>query len=299
MVDGDRHAVLRRSGRAVRPAGQCTWRALTAPGARVAILMRNRLEYIECDFAIARAGMVKVPINPRLSDDERRYILADSGAAVADHRGDRAHTGGRSAGRPDRAPDRGGRRQPGDETSGYDALLSAAQRRRRRRSRRDPERLSQLLYTSGTTGRPKGAMLADRCRVTATVMTLAEEFCATPDDGMIHAGPLSHGSGSKVLTFFTRGARSITMPQVRPGRLLRLCRERAARRPSSCPPWSRCWWSTAARPGPAAGSAQHHLRGRRHQPHGARECARGLRPDPDPGLRHVGDAPPGDRAAPS
>jgi acyl-CoA synthetase (AMP-forming)/AMP-acid ligase II len=47
-------------------------------------------------------------------------------------------------------------------------------------------------------------------------MTLAEEFCPTPDDGMIHAGPLSHGSGSKVLTFFTRGARSITMPRFDP-----------------------------------------------------------------------------------
>ena len=57
--------------------------ALTSePGARVAILLRNRLEYVECDFAIARAGMVKVPINPRLSDDERRYLLADSGASV-------------------------------------------------------------------------------------------------------------------------------------------------------------------------------------------------------------------------
>ena len=104
VADGDRQLTFAevgdRSGRLANVLGGLT----TEPGARVAILMRNRLEYVEWDFAIARAGMVKVPINPRLSDDERRYMLADSGATVLDHRSGRALAGRRSAGRPGPSP---------------------------------------------------------------------------------------------------------------------------------------------------------------------------------------------------
>ena len=52
------------------------------PGSSVGLLMGNRLEFVEVDFAIAKAGMVKAPINPRLTDDERAFILANCGAEV-------------------------------------------------------------------------------------------------------------------------------------------------------------------------------------------------------------------------
>jgi acyl-CoA synthetase (AMP-forming)/AMP-acid ligase II len=218
VVDGDRHLsfaeVGERSGRLASALAE----TVSDPGARVAILMKNRLEYVECDFGIARAGLIKVPINPRLSDDERRYILADSGAAVViTESAERPRVAGLLADLP-RPPtviyvDLDSTGEGG--VLGYRSLLAGTGRTPPSLAE-DPERVSQLLYTSGTTGRPKGAMLADRCRVTATLMSLAEEFCPTPDDGMIHAGPLSHGSGAKVLTFFIRGARSITMPRFDP-----------------------------------------------------------------------------------
>ena len=47
---------------------------------RVAILTPNRVESVELDFAIAKAGKVRVPINTRLSIDERAYLLENSGA---------------------------------------------------------------------------------------------------------------------------------------------------------------------------------------------------------------------------
>jgi len=46
------------------------------PGGRVALLLSNRLEFVEADFAIAKSAKVKVPINPRLRDAERSYIIA-------------------------------------------------------------------------------------------------------------------------------------------------------------------------------------------------------------------------------
>lgn len=62
------------------------------PGDRVAIVMRNRPEYLEALFAIWHAGLVAVPVNARLHRDEVAYVLEDSGSAVvvtdADHAAD-------------------------------------------------------------------------------------------------------------------------------------------------------------------------------------------------------------------
>src|SRR3954466_8877080 len=62
-----------------------------SPGDRVAIVMRNRPEYLEALFAIWHAGLVAVPVNARLHRDEIAYILADSGTAVVVT--DRGHAG--------------------------------------------------------------------------------------------------------------------------------------------------------------------------------------------------------------
>ena len=53
-----------------------------SPGDRVAIVMRNRPEYLEALFAIWHAGLVAVPVNARLHRDEIAYILDDSETAV-------------------------------------------------------------------------------------------------------------------------------------------------------------------------------------------------------------------------
>ncbi len=96
----ERHGSL-RSGDAALADGErihATWAELAAhvagaagglrdgfglsPGDRVAIVMRNRPEYLEALFAIWHAGLVAVPVNARLHRDEIGYILDDSGAAV-------------------------------------------------------------------------------------------------------------------------------------------------------------------------------------------------------------------------
>src|SRR4051794_8773347 len=63
-----------------------------SPGDRVAIVMRNRPEYLEAMFAIWHAGLVAVPVNARLHRDEIAYILGHSGTSVVvtdpEHAGD-------------------------------------------------------------------------------------------------------------------------------------------------------------------------------------------------------------------
>src|ERR1700759_1253351 len=76
---------------AAAAAGLCASFGLS-PGDRVAIVMRNRPEYLEALYATWHAGLVAVPVTPRLSRDEIAYILEHSGSAVAvtdaDHAGD-------------------------------------------------------------------------------------------------------------------------------------------------------------------------------------------------------------------
>src|SRR4029079_5672765 len=56
-----------------------------SPGDRVAIVMRNRPEYLEAMYGIWHAGLVAVPVNARLHRDEIAFIVEDSGTAVVPH----------------------------------------------------------------------------------------------------------------------------------------------------------------------------------------------------------------------
>lgn len=211
VVDGDRRLSFREVGeRSTRLANGLLGLSPTA-GSRVALVLGNRLEVVETDFAIAKAGKVKVPINPRLSDEERRFILANCGAeVVVTERGEVDRVQALRSDLPDLhhvvSVDGGG--------TDYGDLLRASASTPEVAV--DPEGPSMILHTSGTTGRPKGATTSQSARIAATRHMLLDEFLATVDDGMVHVAPMSHGSGSKILAYFVRGARNITLPRFTP-----------------------------------------------------------------------------------
>lgn len=172
-----------------------------AAGDRVAIVMRNRPEYLEAQFTIWHAGLVAVPVNARLHRDEIAYILEHSGTAVVvtddEHAEDVASLLGTVASL------RAVVVAPGD---GWDRLAASSpiplvDRR--------PDDAAWLFYTSGTTGRPKGATLTNRNLMMASLSYFADIDPISPHDSILHAAPLSHGSGLYGLPHVARGAVSV------------------------------------------------------------------------------------------
>jgi len=172
-----------------------------SPGSRVAIVMRNRPEYLEALFAIWHAGLVAVPVNARLHRDEIAYILEHSETTVvvtdAEHAGDVESLVGTVASLQAVVP------APGER---WDRLTASAPAPLFSSQPHDP---AWLFYTSGTTGRPKGATLTHRNLLMASLSYFADIDPVSAQDCILHAAPLSHGSGLYGLPHIARGAVSV------------------------------------------------------------------------------------------
>ncbi len=180
--------------RSARLAGALRERCRLAPGDRVAIAARNCVEYVEILYAVWHAGAAAVPVNAKLHGAELGYILEHSGARICFA-----------------SPGLDGEIAPYAPASlervvtigsaDYAGLLTAEPVAV---APRDGDDLAWLFYTSGTTGRPKGAMLTHR------VLNVASHACATevdtiaPGDPILHAAPMSHGSGLYIMAHVAR-----------------------------------------------------------------------------------------------
>jgi acyl-CoA synthetase (AMP-forming)/AMP-acid ligase II len=205
------------------------------PGGRVAVLAANRAELVEIDFAISKAGKIRVPVNTRLTEAEIRYVVGDAGADVIVTDPPRRELATALAADPDGprhvvvlpATGAGGDdgTAAGDGRPGgphrYRDLLAAA-RDAAPAVPHPPDAGNFILYTSGTTGRPKGALATNRSRLAATMAMLTEELDVPLGGAMAHVGSMAHGSGSKVLAYLLRGARNIPVPRWDPEQFLDL-----------------------------------------------------------------------------
>jgi long-chain acyl-CoA synthetase len=184
--------------RAHAMAGALRQRYGLVPGDRVALTMTNSVDTIPAMFACWIAGLTVVPINARLHPKEFEYILDHSGARLCLCTPDLE---------PQIAALAGG-------VPGLEAILttgSAAFRRLSEAAPIDaaevtPDTPAWLFYTSGTTGRPKGAVLTHRNLLFASLAYYADIDALETPGALIHAAPLSHGSGLYVLPHIGRAA---------------------------------------------------------------------------------------------
>nr|WP_238356603.1 AMP-binding protein [Kribbella italica] len=172
-----------------------------AAGDRVAIVMRNRPEYLEAQYAAWHAGLVTVPVNARLHRDEIAYILDHSGAKVVVT--DEEHAVDVVPLMDSVEALQTAVQAPGPE---WDRLAEAAAIPLVDRA---PDDAAWLFYTSGTTGRPKGATLTHGNLLMASLSYFADIDQVESTDSVLHAAPLSHGSGLYGLPHVARGAVSV------------------------------------------------------------------------------------------
>jgi len=180
------------AARAARLAAGMRARHRLAPGDRVALAMKNCPEYYEALFACWHAGLTAVPINAKLHPREFEYIIGHAGAklcvATPDLAGSICGTEVIAAGSQD--------------YRGLEAVPAAPAEVR-------AEDAAWLFYTSGTTGVPKGAMLTHRNLLFASQAYFADIDRLAPGDSILHAAPLSHGSGLFGLPHFAAGALNV------------------------------------------------------------------------------------------
>jgi long-chain acyl-CoA synthetase len=178
------------SARVARLAGGLRARGL-ALGDRVAMAMKNCPEYYEVLFACWHAGLAAVPINAKLHAREFEYILENSGAKLAFVTPDLEAA----------IPGAIAVSTPVHRTLCEAAAIACADVR--------PDDLAWLFYTSGTTGVPKGAMLTHRNLLFASQAYFTDIDRLGPGDAILHAAPLSHGSGLYGLPHFAAGALNV------------------------------------------------------------------------------------------
>ena len=159
------------------------------PNDRVGLVMKNCPQYVELMFACWHAGLVAVPINAKLHPKELEFILADSGTRLCFATTDlHAAIAPLSVAGLEQVIDVDG--------PTYAGLFAAEPMPVAPRAANDA---AWLFYTSGTTGRPKGVTLTMRNLMAAILNYLSDVDTIAPGDAILHAAPMSHGSGFYML----------------------------------------------------------------------------------------------------
>jgi long-chain acyl-CoA synthetase len=182
------------AARTARLAGALRERLKLKPGDRVAIAAKNAPDYISLLYGIWHAGLAAVPMNAKLHGVELAYILDQSGARVCFA-----------------SPGIDGQISPHAPRS-LERLITIDSPEYRSLFASDPiavaaraaDDLAWLFYTSGTTGKPKGAMLSHRVLAAASEAYAAEVDPIAPGDCILHAAPMSHGSGIYIMPHVAR-----------------------------------------------------------------------------------------------
>ncbi len=160
-------------------------------GDHVAILLPNSLEYAELYFACARMGAVAVPINLRLAPQEMAYVLGHSDSRLLVGYGPLLQAAFAAGLKPSGALQKVLTVEPGPEGIPLYAALRDQQPKTDPHIEVGEEDPWVLVYTSGTTGKPKGAMRSQRSNLMIALL-LATDLGITPEDTGLAILPMFH-----------------------------------------------------------------------------------------------------------
>ncbi|MBY0469166.1 MAG: AMP-binding protein [Burkholderiaceae bacterium] len=180
---------------AAMAARGATWLAQQGvqPGARVALFLHNRPEYLPLLWSVWWAGAVAVPINAKLHPKEVAWIAAHSGSRCI------------FAADDDREALQAALRDEGHDArveTGFTHLVDHALPEAPVAERAEHD-AAWLFYTSGTTGRPKGVELGARQLRWQSMGLFASVQAVEPGEVALHPAPLSHGGGMLHLPYVT------------------------------------------------------------------------------------------------
>jgi long-chain acyl-CoA synthetase len=194
------------------------------PGDRVAVLLGNRIEFPLVLFAAAHQGLITVLLGTRQQKPEIAYVLNDCGASLLIHEASLAE-------RVPDAKDIAGlthRILVDDDPARSDFAGLADNPPLSEAAEVGEEDTAMILYTSGTTGRPKGAMLA-HCNIVHSAMVFVASMELTAAERSIAAVPLAHVTGvvANIMTMVACGGALIIAAEFKAADYLKLAaRER-------------------------------------------------------------------------
>tara|TARA_R110000850_G_scaffold189247_6_gene315043 strand:- start:35025 stop:36491 length:1467 start_codon:yes stop_codon:yes gene_type:complete len=199
LVDEQRQMSFRQLDVATDRVGHGLLQSGLRAGDRVAVILKQSIDSVVAYYALAKAGLVRVPLNTRETQDDHAYKIQDSGAVAV-------------LSDLDLAP-------KAEQVISLQDLqrMEATAHSTPCRSGRGLDDLYRLAYTGGTTGKPKGVMLTTGIELAEISNFLIDVL---PDlkrgDTMLHGAPVTHGSGGFLLPHLMRGARNVILPRFDP-----------------------------------------------------------------------------------
>lgn len=199
LIDGDRVVSFAEFDGLTDRLGNALLARGLEPGDRVAVLMPNGIDGVVVYYALAKSGLVRVPLNSRETAHELAFKIEDSQARALVHSGtaptstELSITAGELVDMIESAP-----ADPCDVRRDQDAPL-------------------RLAYTGGTTGKPKAVVLTTRSEMAEIANFLVDLLPEVhPESVMLHAAPITHGSGAFFLPHLIKGAANVILPKYSP-----------------------------------------------------------------------------------